>query len=242
MAVFSVEFSYIFFANPQTASKAIARTLERELGGKPLHRRISNDQRSTLKKLHHLTYPLVVENELLPRRKLDRMVRVTGVRNPYDLMVSRYLKHRDRFTQEAERYPWVQHENKAGIRRSVAHATAKSFPEWLQVQYGRKKEVRGYREYLDHADIVIRFEAIQHDFDVLLRHLGVDRPITVERENVTVQRGGGDTSRPKLHYADFYDDESRELVGRIFQTVIDRFGYRFEAPTVLSSPSQKGTS
>jgi len=234
MAVFSTRYRYIFFANPQTASKAIALTLHRELGGKVLHKRITDDQRAALTKRHHLTYPMVVEHELLPRPKLDKLVRVTGVRNPYDLMVSRYLKHRDRFTQEADRYRWVQRENNAGVRRSMALATANAFPAWLTAQYGDRSEVRGYRDYLDHADLVIRFEAIQADFDAMLRHLGIDRPIAVVRENVTVQRsvddgesGGGD--RPaKLRYADFYDEGSRALVGRLFGPVIERFGYRFE--------------
>jgi hypothetical protein len=228
MAVDSLKHGYIFFANPQTASKAISRTLERELEGEALHKRLSQEQKAPLKKLHHLTYGIVVEHELLPRDELDGLVRVTGIRNPYDLMVSRYLKHRERFTNEAERYKWVRRQDKEGIQRSVAAASEKSFPEWIQAQYGSKRTAKGYRQYLDHADAIIRFEAIQEDFDALLRRIGVDWPITVQRENVTTQRASEDAGKKKRSYADFYDDDSRALIGRLFEPVIDRFGYRFD--------------
>ena len=80
---------------------------------------------------------------------------------------------------------------------------------------------------VDHADHIIRFEAIQTDFDALLTRLGIDWPITVERENVTVQRTSGEGEKKKLRYADFYDDDSRSLVGRLYEPVIERFGYQF---------------
>jgi Sulfotransferase family len=226
LAVYSTRYRYIFFANPQTASKAIAKTLHEALEGLPIpEREITRDGELVAKK-HHATWRQLQEAGLMSREQLDQLFKFTTVRNPYDLLVSRYLKRKGRFVNEPEKYRWAQDNPK--IKASMEAAQELPFTEWLAAQLKRHKDkdktVKGPLEYLDHADYVIRFEALQQGFDEVLKRLGIDEPIAIISENVTTERAQGSVKR---HYTEFYDEASRELVAKVYAPIIERFDYRF---------------
>jgi len=226
LAVYSTRHNYIFFANPQTASKAIARTLQEELEGKPIPEREITRGGELLVKKHHATWQQLQDAGLMTRMQLDALFKFTSVRNPYDLLVSRYLKRKGRFVNEPDKYRWVQ--DNPRIKASMEAARELPFPEWLAGQLQRLREkdktVKGPLEYLDHADYVIRFEALQAGFDEVLKQLGIVEPIAIVSENVTSERAEGSAKR---HYTEFYDDASRALVSRVYAPIIERFDYRF---------------
>ena len=226
MAVYSPRYKYIFFANPQTASKAIARTLQEALEGQPMPDREIARQGGAVSKKHHATWRQLQEAGLMTREQLDGLFKFTSVRNPYDLLVSRYLKRKGRFVDQPEKYRWVQ--DKPKVKASMEAAQEQSFPEWVAGQLKRRtdrdKTVKGPLEYLDHADYVIRFEALQAGFDEVLQRLGIPGPIAIVSENVTSERAQGSAKR---RYTEFYDDASRDLVARAYAPVIERFDYRF---------------
>lgn len=227
MAVYSTRYRYIFFANPQTASKAIARTLETQLEGQPMPAREIRVNGELKVKKHHATWQHLQDFDLMSRAQLDGLFKFTSVRNPYDLLVSRYLKRKGRFSSEPDKYRWAQ--DNPRIQASMAAAQELPFPQWLAGQLRRHREkdttVKGPLEYLDHADYVIRFEALQAGFDEVLRRLGIDRSIPIVAENVTSERAQGSA---KMHYTAFYDDASRVLVARAYAPIIERFGYQFD--------------
>ncbi|MEK8030658.1 sulfotransferase family 2 domain-containing protein [Ideonella sp. DXS29W] len=229
VAVYSSRFRYIFFANPQTASKAIAKTLTKSLDGQAMPDwDLRRSGELTIKK-HHATWQDLQDAGLMTREQLDTLFKFTSVRNPYDLLVSRYLKRKSRFVNDPNKYRWAQENPK--IKASMDAAQEQPFPEWIAGQLHKHREkgstIKGPLEYLDHADYVIRFEALQEGFDEVLRRLGVRDPITILAENVTSERAQGTKKR---HYTEFYDDASRELVAQVYAPVIERFGYRFEVP------------
>jgi hypothetical protein len=226
LAVYSPRYNYIFFANPQTASKAIARTLLEALDGQPMPDREITRGGELAAKKHHATWRQLQEAGLMTREQLDGLFKFTSVRNPYDLLVSRYLKRKGRFVDQPEKYRWAQDNEK--IKASMAAAQELPFTEWVAEQLKRRieqnKTVKGPMEYLDHADYVIRFEALQGGFDEVLQRLGVAGPIPIVSENVTSERAQGSAKR---HYTEFYDDASRDLVARAYAPIIERFEYRF---------------
>jgi hypothetical protein len=226
VAVYSVQYKYIFFANPQTASKSIAKTLNVALDGHPMPEREVREGNEVIVKKHHATWQQLQDFNFMSRAQLDELFTFTSVRNPFDLLVSRYLKRKGRFTDQPDKYRWAQ--DNPRIKASMEAARDLSFPGWVAGQLKRHKEkdktVTGPLEYLDHADYVIRFEALQAGFDEVLRRLGVAEPIAIMRENVTSERGAGEVKR---HYTEFYDDASRELVARAYAPIIERFGYQF---------------
>ena len=114
MAVFSDKFNYIFFANPNTASKAIAKTLKEKLDGK----RIPGPKADTgpvKVRPHHCTYTQLVDSGLMTAEKLEGLFKFTGVRNPYDQMVSKYIKHCQRLENNPANYPWAKEGTPADV-------------------------------------------------------------------------------------------------------------------------------
>ncbi|HNQ03393.1 MAG TPA: sulfotransferase family 2 domain-containing protein [Thiobacillaceae bacterium] len=65
------------------------------------------------------------------------------------------------------------------------------------------------------VDFVGRFENINEDFARIARHLGVDAHL--EHLN----------SSGRKDYHDYYDEECREIVGRVYREDIELFDYRF---------------
>lgn len=74
--------------------------------------------------------------------------------------------------------------------------------------------------HLDEADVVLRYENLQEDFNSLLREHGIDPPVLV-RENIGRERNG----RP---YWIFYDRETKLYIYEKFKDEIHRLDYRFE--------------
>lgn len=243
MAVYCERHRCIFFANPQTGSKAIAATLRDKLEGRALPEREIQRDGEVLVKAHHATWQQLIDGGLMSAEQLDGLVKFTGVRNPYDLLVSRYLKRRGRFNDEPEKYRWAQRNPK--VKASMEAAQELSFADWVAKQYlrldGRNRTVNGPLEYLDHADVVIRFEALQQGFDEVMRRVGVNEPVLIAERNVTTERsvaapaqsGQGEQAEPaepapaRRHYTEYYDARSRAMVGRVYAPIIERFGYEF---------------
>jgi len=71
------------------------------------------------------------------------------------------------------------------------------------------------------VDYLGRFENIGHDFAQVARHLGCDLKLPKSNESV---------HRP---YVDYYDEESREIVRKVYASDIAAFGYEFEVATGL---------
>ncbi|HSI56122.1 MAG TPA: hypothetical protein VLA16_01115 [Ideonella sp.] len=238
MAIYSERYRCIFFANPQTGSKAIAKTLKDKLEGVavPAHEVVRDGQ--VIVRGHHATYQQLIDGELMSADQLAGLLKFTGVRNPFDLLVSRYLKRRGRFVTEPEKYQWAQ--RKAKVKASMEAAQEQPFAQWIVGQLSRladkERTAKGPFEFLDHADIVIRFEALQAGFDQVLDRIGVTKPVEIAPFNVTAERTAADAgsgeappaeAAPKRHYTEFYDDTSRALVARVYAPVIERFGYTF---------------
>lgn len=253
MAVYSEKYRYIFFANPNTASKAIAKTLIEKLEGKPMPDKEIKDGEQRLVRRHHSTYTQLVNAGLMTEPQLDALFKFTCVRNPFDQMVSKYVKHCARLDNDASKYPWLKagkkedkkaaKENKGPREGKKTAASAVAVPEqatlslsdgfghWLRHIEGRfaasNKMENGPLDFLGHADFVIRFEALQQGFDEVQQKLGISPPIQVEEFNVTAARA--ESPQKKRSYRDYYTPESVEIVTRMFAPVIEQFGYQFES-------------
>lgn len=232
MAVYSAERKYIFFANPQTASKAIALTLRQRLGGKqfPDHEITRNGK--LVARMHHTTYSQILAAGLLSEEELAKLFKFTCVRNPFDQLVSKYIKYCFRQGDNPARYPWLE-----GVE---AASPDNSFPQWLAWLMKRFEEMdrlaKGPLEFLEHADLVIRFEALQEGFDEFLRHVGVTEAMSVTEFNITKGRVEGEApaaevaakpKKKKKNYTEYYDTACVEIVEKMYAPILKRFNYRF---------------
>ena len=232
MAVYSEKLRYIFFANPQTASKAIALTLRQKLDGVAFPGREITRNGKPIARAHHTTYSQILDAGLMTEAQLAGLFKFTCVRNPFDLLVSKYIKHCDRLANDPAKYPWLE--------GGVAAASAEhSFPQWLihlsKVYAEIDKMAKGPLEFLAHADLVIRFEALQQGFDEALRRIGIGESIPIIEYNVTKGRAedgaaAADAAKPKRtkkRYTEYYDPASIEAAEKLFEPILRRFNYRF---------------
>lgn len=254
MAVHVPQYNFIYFAIPQTGSKAIALTLRDRLEGKDLPPK-GGVYKSTRIGKHHSTSRQLVKGGFFTKQEMAAIYKIGGVRNPWDLMVSRYYKHKERFAtaaatvDEDQKYNWAA--RNPTTARSVQLAQEGTFPQWLDTLIN---ELRGSSERgaprVDHFDAVIRMEHLQDDFDKAMTHCGVPERVIVGEYNVTVERlaEGADTDaakpadaapaeppkpRVKRDYTTLYDDASRQLIAEVYKDWIDRFGYEFGKPLPL---------
>jgi hypothetical protein len=68
-----------------------------------------------------------------------------------------------------------------------------------------------------HADVILRFEHLQKDFNTFLKSIG-QKPFLLPRLNTTKHK----------HYSTYYDDKKKEYVRKRYAKDIETFGYRFE--------------
>lgn len=64
---------------------------------------------------------------------------------------------------------------------------------------------------------MLRYEALDEQFEALARRLGLPAGLKLARVNVTVHDD----------YRSYYDDEARAIVQRLYARDIERFGYAF---------------
>lgn len=235
MAVYSDQYNYIFFANPQTASKAIAKTLRDKLGGKQLpDQEIKRDGKLVSRK-HHATYTQLINAGLMTAEKMDSMFKFTCVRNPFDQLVSKYLKHVERMDVDGKQAPWTR-KLEAGEIQLGEGVKNVGFASWLvhlKDQYAKVNKMdNGPLEFLAHADLVLRFESLAEGFREFQERVGIAEPVEIVQYNITQARAettpaAPEAPRKKRNYADFYDPASIALVEQLYAPVIERFGYRF---------------
>ncbi len=164
----------------------------------------------------------------------------TAIRNPFDSLVSQYVKMRVKYAPLLDDPESFVHRDPAYLA-SMKQAASMSFQEWCAARYvvGRDpRRVRAsaawrspvvwlargwagprhmYAGFLRGARHVMRFESLQSDFDGVLRHLGLE-PRPIPTWNITEEKGD---------YRSYYDDETRTLIAHVFAPDVRRFGYTF---------------
>jgi len=138
------------------------------------------------------------------RKQLDpetfsRLIKITCVRNPWDRCVSFFFSpHRGQVTWSPEAFETF-------IRSSVMpHRDYLA----LQGQHG---------DPFDNVDVVLRFESLDDDFEVLCHKLGIPS-VRLPKVNASARE----------HYRSYYQNRHCiDLVAERFSLEISRFGYSF---------------
>lgn len=203
--IISHRYRYLFIENPLTASWAIRRELCEFYGGEPI--------------LHkHATYP---EFRKIASRDEQRYFVFITVRNPLDVLVSRYLKYKHDH-EGAFSDPNAVNENLADysdrIKYDFIRETNSPYPVYFLKFYRRP-----YSDLADisssRLDFVIHYEQLQEDFTRLLDKLGIEpvRPIPI------VNR----TSGKKGDWVSYYTPEILPRARQVCGPFIEKWGYSF---------------
>jgi hypothetical protein len=157
----------------------------------------------------HLTAAEIVA--IIGRKRWDAAFRFAFVRNPWDKVASHY-----------------RYRIKTGQTGLGAEDTL-SFQAWVRAAYLEKDPFyydipKMFAPQLDWisldgeiaCDFIGKFENLNADFERLMGEFGVE--IELQHLNKTVKRD----------YREYYDPESRDIIGDVFKKDIDYFGYTFD--------------
>lgn len=172
---------------------------------------------------------------VFPKKEFDRYFKFTFVRNPWDRTFSAYNFLKKGGMVEADK-KWAIQELSSFkdfndfVVRGLQRA---SVQEWIHfIPQSNFLFLPGNKAL--QLDFLGFFENIQEDFQYVKKKLGVSDSVIIKKENVT-------DSVKKLDYREFYTDEAREIVAKVYESDIKNFGYNFDnssLPSQLASRLQ----
>lgn len=228
MAIICSRYRLLFIQAPRTGCTAIEKLLVDHFGGESLPSDdILGDEGFVRVGRKHCTIRQLLREGLIPPDYQDRYTTVTTVRNPFDSLVSFYVKKRETY-QERLKDPdsWIHRVR--GYVEDMEYCRTHTFEQWLfkRYQVGPLNRLlgRGHRSlsgrYTDGVSKVMRFERLQEDFTAMMWELGIEGDVTIPNVNATRQR--------RNSYQQYYTPEARRLVEYVFKPELDRYGYTFD--------------
>lgn len=232
MAVIVDDLDLLFILTPRTGSTAIGqKVMIEKWGGRWIPEDdILDKSGRVLIPRKHTTLKALLDHGLISHGRRAELTAFTTVRNPYESMVSLYLKQRNDYQPLLEDpESWVN--KRPGYREMMLIASEKVFPEWLRERYRRgsfprrayrrvRRLVRSPELNMIHGvDYVLRFEHLQSEFDRMLNGLGIP-PTTIPYYNITRSKDD--------NWREYYDRNSARLVKHVHRQIIKRYGYSFD--------------
>ena len=201
MAVICEQYKLLFIGNRRTASTAIGRALEEHIGGVYVPAQAYFVEGEKISK-RHVTIEQLKRHNLLSC-DMDTLHKCVGVRNPYDSLVSKYIKCRYR-------------PNRAG---SIYQREKMNFEQFINHLLQGAKPESMHACFVEGCDKIIYFEALQEGLSEMLNEVSAP-DIILPVVNKTDEK--------KSHYSAYYNDKTRDIVEKIFYQDLVRFDYTFE--------------
>jgi hypothetical protein len=215
--VISDRHRYVFIEVPQTASSALAAELLENYAGRRIFRKHTDYM-----KFHRSASPEERNYSVL-----------ATVRNPLDIVVSKYIKARD---DHRDSYGATQVENAPLWHRFRPEAREFAFIS----RHGSNFDLylrRFYRHvYNNRACLlpegaqVLRYERLNEDFTVWLKSIGLDLVRPLPYRHVTEGRG--------RDYSEWYPPDLRKHALGVFGPYMQRWGYAFPPDWPKREPSR----
>ena len=230
MAILVRDKSFLFIMVPHTGCTAVGKVLVDSAGGEYLPAvPIKNASGTIIVPRKHNTLPqLLAHSVLTPHDRLGMLVAGT-VRNPFDWLVSQYL-----------RFLPVRAGDQSGVVKTAAGyiqgdprmtGAPEEFEAWLVNRYRRPrrgplgrilpKQSRKHVDWLEGVDAVMRFERLQGTFDELLRRVGIAEHLEIPVVNQTVSREGRD-------FREWYTPAARQIAEEAFSAYLKKYDYTFD--------------
>lgn len=167
----------------------------------------------------HSTLSDLLRYGLITEEQAGRLFKFCAVRNPFDSLVSLYMKSKTTYAELADDTDSFLHRKPQALE-DVRRATEMSFADWVKGRFGRPRgrPQHMYGRYLLGMDHVMRFERLREDLDEVLLKLGAPTGIELPNINPTPR---------EQDYRSYYTDEARAIVEHAFAPDLERFGYKF---------------
>lgn len=228
MAIICRSFNLLFIMVPRTACTAIGEVLCNHLGGEYLPKEdILNPDGSIYIQKKHSTLAEIIAFDLLGVDEVRSLLKFCSVRNPFDSLVSLYLKKKYKYQPLlADSSSWVH--RLPHYERDMRYCQHHTFESWLIKTCWKKSMKRFlgftpsmYDNYTKRMDVVMRYENIQADFSEVLKRIGATTDLTIPIVNQTSERTYPD-------YQEYYSKYSRSLVRFVYHHDLKKYNYRFD--------------
>jgi hypothetical protein len=226
----------LFVHVPKAAGRSVEQVFLKLVGLSwetrgPLLLRANDDPRCGPPRLAHLKASEYVSCGYLTSQQFESYFRFSFVRNPWDRIVSEY-KYRGYPLRIDFKTYLFKHLPAPGWTDAYRHIIPQC--EFIFDDAGKLL-----------VNFVGRFEALQADFDTVCTRLGISHT-TLPHDNRALKEAAPNTAGTYLtrlrrllsrkvarhtfpHYTEYYDDEAREFVARLYSRDIETFNYAFGA-------------
>jgi len=227
MAIICRRHNLLFIMTPRTACTAIGDLLCKEYQGEflPSSDMMDSSGRIMVERKHS-TLPQLLEHKVLSAEEAQCLLKLAAVRNPFDSLVSLYVKQRFKYKPLlSDPNSWVnQHPRYV---KSMKFAQTHSFEQWIfRVCYrGIIKNLLGLRSsmFAHHTsgmDIVLRYESIEKDLKEAFGRAGIPWKADLPKVNRTDERTDGD-------YRALYSRAAALTVRFAYAYDLSAYGYKF---------------
>ncbi|PYV50587.1 MAG: hypothetical protein DMG92_07225 [Acidobacteria bacterium] len=227
MAIICREHDLLFIMTPRTACTAVGELLRTHYGGEylPPEDVLDRDGHTRIQQKHS-TLSELIENGFLSREDSARLLKFAAVRNPFDSLVSLYLKQRTKYQPLLlDPNSWV---NRApAYARNMRYASTHSFTAWVLKKCRKQllKRLMGvppsmFIDYIRGTDVVIRYENLGQELNSVFGKAGLPVKAPLPMVNRTTERESAD-------YRTWYSSFTATAVRLAFIEDFRRYGYRF---------------
>lgn len=227
MAIVSRQLGLLFIMTPRTACSAIGDLLLMHYGGEylPSEDIYYPDGRIRIQKKHS-TLSELIRGGILSAEEAKALLKFATIRNPFDSMVSLYLKQRSKYQPLLDDpASWV---NRApAYATNMRYASTHSFTQWVFRQCRKQllKRIIGqppsmFAGYTYGVDAIMRYENIAQELEALLLKAGA--PVIAELPFLNRTE-----ERKSSGYRAWYSRRTVAAVRLAFSQDFERYGYHF---------------
>lgn len=212
---------------PRTACTAIGEVLRNEFGGEFLPKEDILDSKGFIRiQKKHSTLTELLQNNLLTSEEAASLLKFCAVRNPFDSLVSLYIKKRYKYQPLlSDSLSWVN--RIPHYAKDMKYCQTHSFSSWIFKSCSKKviKYILGmkpsmYNYYTKGVDVVMRYENINKDFQEVLQKAGISFKSSIPIVNRTAEK-------TDINYRSYYSNFSRKLVEYAYYYDLKTYGYKF---------------
>ena len=227
MAIICRQYNLLFIMTPRTACTALGEVLCKQFGGEFLPQKDIVDSQGFIRvQKKHSTLTELLQNKLLTAEEVASFLKFTCIRNPFDNLVSIYIKKRYKYQPLlSDPSSWVH--RIPHYAQDMEFCKNHSFDEWIIKHYSKGVIKRilclkpsMYNEYTKGVDIIIRYENINIDFQNVLKKIGISFNSSIPVINRTDERLNAD-------YRSHYSKLSKKLVEFVLYNDLKSYGYVF---------------
>jgi hypothetical protein len=226
MAILCPRYSLLFIMTPRTASTAIGGLLLTQFGGEYIPAKDILDSRGRISvQRKHTTLSQLIQHGLLTVSESESLLKVAAVRNPFDSLVSEYLKKR--FTYNpllSDPSSWVNRLPR--YAEDMRYCQTHSFNAWIFRMCSKKiiKRLLGdqpsmFTDFTGGMDVVMRYESIEKDLGDVFKRAGILSKAEIPVVNRTAEKNDRD-------YRSFYSWPAALMVRCAYSYDLKTYSYQ----------------